>query len=493
MRRPRDSLAVAGVFAFGIAALLVNLDQPLVRNSLVYARAAEHVLANGGNPLPVVADSLLSYDKPMGFAWSSAPLVAAFGTHLGLMLASALGVLALLAATAQLLRTVRPGPEHETLRARALLFGTLSPLVVYQTWSAHPDALEAALQLAALTQALRLVNEPDVAPRRRALWLFLLLEGGVLLKNYGLVMLVVLPLVLGLLAVRTWRTGGRVAITGMVLAWLTVAGLAALAFADLNPLARVAGEGGGAGQYGRGELLASASGCLVALALALGLSVQVALPFTVRGLTRVNGAWALLGFAAIHTAGLLPFANAYYNLRYFLPVLPIAGLLAAAGLDRAPRALQHAATITFVAFAVATITVFNFAPAYEVVQPSLPAWRWRGDTMPSLWDNLRLPLHLEQRRWLADLAAATPPGATVFLVDFTYYRDAQHGVYERAGKIRSDLTTRYVTRRGLQANAREATEREFWVCFGHSPDEALLERFGEVTEPRPGIFRVRRA
>ncbi|MBK8098203.1 MAG: hypothetical protein IPK26_13915 [Planctomycetes bacterium] len=132
------------VIALGILAILVNLDQPLVRNSLVYARVAEHLLAHGCNPLPVIADSRLSYDKPIGFSWSAAPLVAWYGTHIGLMLASAIGVIAMVAAALQLLRTVLPDPEQAPLRARALLFGTLSPMVVYQTWSAHPDALETA-------------------------------------------------------------------------------------------------------------------------------------------------------------------------------------------------------------------------------------------------------------------------------------------------------------------------------------------------------------
>ena len=215
MRRwPGDVVVAAAVIAMSVLALSINLDQPLVRNSLVYARAAEHVLAHDGNPLPVVADSRLSYDKPIGFSWLAAPLVAGLGTHIGLMLASALGVVALVAAAFQLLRTVLPGPEQTPTRARALLFGTLSPLVIYQTWSAHPDALEAALQLVAMTQAWRLVNEPHVAPRRRALWLFLALEAGVLCKNYGLVMLAVLPLVFGARAIRTWHAGGRAAILG---------------------------------------------------------------------------------------------------------------------------------------------------------------------------------------------------------------------------------------------------------------------------------------
>jgi hypothetical protein len=38
---------------------------PLVRNSLVYASACRHVIEHGFDPRPVVADSHLSYDKPI--------------------------------------------------------------------------------------------------------------------------------------------------------------------------------------------------------------------------------------------------------------------------------------------------------------------------------------------------------------------------------------------------------------------------------------------
>lgn len=487
MRVPRDTVTACLVLAVCLAALAFEHDQPLVRNSLVYARTAEHIIAHGFDPLPIVADSRLSYDKPIAFAWTAAPLVRWFGNHLGLMLASALGVMALLAATLHLVRTMAPGAANERLRARAVLFGSLSPLVVYQTWSAHPDAIEAALQLVAFTLAWRLANEPSRAPWRNAVLLFAALEAGVLFKNYGLVMLAVLPLALGRRFVRAAREGGRSAVLGAACAWLAVALLALLAWFELHPLHRLVGEGGGAEQYGRGALLDSATGTGLALLLALGLCVQTALPFAARCRPGTHQLWPLLGFAAVHTAGLMPFPHAYYNQRYFLPVLPIVGVCAAFGLERSSPRTARSVTAAFVAIALATIALFHIEPLHAAAQPWLPEWRLRGERMPGMLDNLRLPQHTERREWLQRLNTAAPPGSIVYLIDFDYYGDAQHGVYERAGQIRRDIITRYVARRALQP-----TEPTFFACFGRQPDRAGLAKFGEVDEPQPGVFRVRR-
>jgi hypothetical protein len=100
-------------------------------------------------------------------------------------------------------------------------------------------------------------------------------------------------------------------------------------------------------------------------------------------------------------------------------------------------------------------------------------------------DNLRMPLHREQRGWLDGFNAALPSGAVVYMLGFGYYVDAQHGVYERAGLIRGDVTTVYASRRGLQPK-----EAEFFVCFGGRPDVAWLQSLGGVETLRPDLFEV---
>ena len=128
----------------GAAVVLANRRLPLVRNSLVYASASQHVIEHGYDPRPVVADSKLSYDKPILYAWVSAPLVRHLGSHDGLRITSFLGTVAYLVALLYFARTFRgllPAQGESAL----LWLATAGPCVFYQFWSAHPDGWFAAL------------------------------------------------------------------------------------------------------------------------------------------------------------------------------------------------------------------------------------------------------------------------------------------------------------------------------------------------------------
>jgi len=484
MKWGKDARVALALGLLGLLALWLNRGEPLVRNGLVYARVAERVVEHGYDPRPIVADSALSYDKPIAFAWLGAPLVSAWGTHVGLMLLSAASTLLYLGMVWRFLVALSPGAENERLRARALLFAALGPLTVYQFWSAHPDALFAALTLAALTQMLELARAPERAPVRRVLLLALTIECSALLKNYGLILLAALPLAYG---TRLWRARARSrrARVALACAWLALGGSVLLAYLELHPVHRLVGEGGGFAQYGSGELGASARGVLLQCGLALLVQLQLVLPAAFAARLRQHEGWPLLVFAAVYVGGLLPFPNGYYNMRYFLPLFPLVGWMAALGLERAGEGLARGATAAFAALGLASAAAFNVEALFTRLAPALPAWKIRGERMPGLLDNLRMGLHLEQRAWLEHVNANLEPGAEVLMLGFRYYGDAQQGVYERAGLIRADVLTHYVEPEALAPSAGP-----FYVCFGGRPDARLLEGFGRVTDLGQGLFRV---
>ena len=95
-------------------------------------------------------------------------------------------------------------------------------------------------------------------------------------------------------------------------------------------------------------------------------------------------------------------------------------------------------------------------------------------------------MHLKQKAWIDNLNEHVPAGDLVYMLDVNYYGDAQQGVFERAGAIRSDVQTRYSPSRGF-------TPEEQRFCVQGTPRHAeLLAHLGTVTDLGLGLFRVER-
>jgi hypothetical protein len=127
---------------------------------------------------------------------------------------------------------------------------------------------------------------------------------------------------------------------------------------------------------------------------------------------------------------------------------------------------------------------------FDRVRPRLPDTRvtWLANGPPlALLDNLRMEQHRDQAAWLRTVDRHVEPGAVLYLLDVNYYRDAQQHVFERDGFIRSDIATRYVSRRDFRPE--EAT---FYVYSFAAPPPPL-EKFGRVTPLGNRVFRVESA
>ena len=486
----RAGVHVGILFALTIAWFAIGRGQPLVRNGLVYARAAWNVAAAGYDPRPVVADSRLSYDKPVGFAWMAAPLVARLGAHDGLRVASLLGALAYVAAVAYFASVLLPGVERSRARAALLGLASFGPLVAYQAWSAHPDAWFAALFVVAVALTHRLATGDDAGVPRRALLLALVLLAAFLLKNYALILLPSCALYLTFHLGGAARAGRRVR---RLVAWsggalLLVAAFALAARLGRNPLSRMEGEGGGADQYAFAKIGSIWWKTLAQLGIALALQFHVTLFAALRRTSFARDVLLpALCFGGVYVAGLTPFPTAFYNMRYFQPLFPLAALAVVRGAEAWPAAARRLAVALFLLVNAATTLVWNVPPLFDRVRPHLPDTRvrWLENGPPlALLDNLRMEQHRDQAAWLATLNENAERGARVYLLDVDYYRDAQRTVFERDGFLRPDLRTAYAGRRELRPE--EAT---FYVwSYGAPPPP--LERYGRVTPLGNRVFRV---
>jgi hypothetical protein len=490
MRASSSSLVLlASLALFGTATVLVNRKLPLVRNSLVYARACEHVIEHGYDPRPVVADSQLSYDKPILYSWLSAPVVAKLGSHDGLRLTSWLGTIAYLASVLVLARAFRSRLPQG--RESALLWlSALGPCVFYQFWSAHPDTWFAALAILCWAITQQIVSEPGVHVVRRMVLLGAVIYVAVLLKNYGLILGISCPLYLlwHLRALRSAPGGLRRVLVSGVAVFGVLGVLVLLARFGHNPFSRLEGEGGGVGQYGTGSYWLSAKGTLLQLGLALLLQFQVALLFLFR-----RRAWGramiapLVCFGLVDVTGLTAFPTTFYNMRYFVPLFPLLAIALVRGAGACSSRVRNTIAIVHGVIGVALIVIFNVEPAHRLAEPAIPRLEvtWIGPRL-SLFDNLRMPLHREQAALLDHINREVAAGSILYMMDVVYYGDAQHGVYEKAGFLRPDIATRYVSRRGF---APEETTFYVWSFLGRPPD---LTAFGEVEDLGRSLYRVQR-
>lgn len=475
-----------------MAALAWNArEQPLVRNGLVYARAAWNVAETGFDPRPVVADSRRSYDKPIGFAWLAAPLVARFGAHDGLRLASFAGAIAWLLAIAGFARAFLPRSAPPWSATALVWLAGFGPLLAYQSWSAHPDGWFAALVVIAMTLTQRMATGSDAGVPLRALALGAVIVIAFLLKNYALVLVPSCALHLALQARSIVREGRslrlRVAWCGAALA--AAGGFVVAARFGWNPLARMEGEGGGADQYAFAEIGSIGWKTLAQLGLALALQFNVALlAWTKRAAWSREAVLAGAAYGLPYVIGLLPFPTAFYNMRYFLPLFPLAALLAVNGAATWRPRPRLAAGIAFLALNGALTLLFNVPALFDRARPLLPdtkvAWLAGGPPL-ALLDNLRMEQHRDQAAWLATIDREVEPGGTLYLLDVGYYRDAQHHVFERDRFIRDDIATRYASRRDWQPS-----ERRFWVWSYGAPPLEALQALGTVTPLGQRLFRI---
>lgn len=439
-----SSIAVGGAFS------ILNAKLPISRNALCYAKTALGIIQHHYNAVPIAHDFGWTSGKPILFPWFSAPFVRALGLNVGMVAASFVGTALFIWAMALTIQRliIRTGLDP-SIGPLALVLSAGNPLVLYQFWSAYPDALVAALVLTAMLLTDTIAAEPQHDTRWHIVALGAVIDIAIHAKLYGAILGLTCPIYLFMhgraLVTRSTHRASKLAVFAVVFGALALTLL--LAKLDMNPLLDLAPEepmAGGYAQYVRG-LLNPSSGLLSAsldmMRFALLINFHVALLFL---LTR--GSWrswrpAPTVFIAIYMLGLITFGGTSYNMRYFLPAFPFVGLALAAGAMTVPRVLRAVALPLHAAAAATLVLNFNVESAQFALQPVMARVLPAKTGMFGVLDNLRLAKQLQMRQEIEAINASVPPGDTLYWVS-NYYKTATHGVAEHLG-MKSSMDVRY--------------------------------------------------
>ena len=482
-----------GFLTAGALFTAVNLQWPILRNALCYAKAALGIVAHHFNLLAIAHDHAWTSGKPILFAAVAAPFVSVFGANIGTVLASAVGTALFLGlVTLALPRLNRRGGLDPQLAPLELVLVAFNPLVIYQFWSAYPDSLFAGLVVLAFILTDLIATEPERDTRVHILGLGATIYLAIHIKLYGAVLGVACPVYLAMharqLLARSTHRGSKLIVLAVV--FVALAGVLLTAKWNLNPLLELTDEGG-LGDYvsSIADVRTRAVQDAVSMfAFALLLIFQAALLFLVTRAAWRAWAAAPAVFVAIYLLGLLTFSGTIYNMRYFLPALPFLVLPLAAGAQSVRPITRHVILAAYGAIGAVLVLSFNWAPAEQLLDPLLSQATAQDRSLRFWLDNLRLPAQIKARKRLDVINAQVPLGGTLYWAS-DYYGTATHGLAEPLG-IKPGLAIRYVMR---ASDIPRSTEPVFVMQFGsNGPVDPLREAppWATVTRLGEGTFRL---
>jgi len=464
-------------FIVGGAFFLLNAKLPISRNALCYAKAAIGIIQHRYNAVPIAHDFGWTSGKPILFPWFSTPFVRTLGVNVGMVAASFVGTalfIWVMSLTVQ--RLIARAGLDPSLAPLALVLSAGNPLVLYQFWSAYPDALVAALVLTAMLLTDTIAAEPERDTRWHIVALGAVIYLAIHAKLYGAILGLTCPIYLFMhgkaLVTRSMHRASKLAVFAVVFGALALTLL--LAKLNMNPILDLAPEepmAGGYSEYVRG-LFNPSSGLLYAsldmMRVALWLNFHMALLFL---LTR--NAWqswrpAPTVFIAIYMLGLITFGGTSYNMRYFLPAFPFVGLALEAGAMTVPRVLRNIVLMLYGLVAVTLVLNFNVESAQYALRPVMAHVLPAKTGMFGVLDNLRLPKQLQFRQEMEAINASVPPGETLYWVS-NYYKTATHGVAEHLG-MKSGMEVRYT----LSADQIPPSRNPVFVA-GYTADGPMIK------------------
>lgn len=433
----RRTFAVAlCIVLLGGAFTAMNANLPILRNSLVYARAVENLELHHLAVWQVCSDPVQVHAQGCGFSVLAVPFARLAGLNAGLKLASWMTTAFLIAAMIAFFRRFNGafGLREEDIPLE-LVVTCFNPLMMTQFWSAHSDPAFAALFLVSFVLLDRLLKDDELNESWTAVAYTLSVMLAVFVRPAGLILYPLQALyvfchrreVFALAGRRPGRFRLLVASAAVLAVWVVLGKL------GHNPLVNI----------NKGEFhvpvpyLSSVGGLVALLAICFGVLLLVAAPYL--SVDRESAPLLLMLAAYVHV--FMVFHGSSYNMRYYLPVFPLIALFVVRALRAVPaRRLVAASLVVFAVTNGATIVAYDSVAANRLFARVAPK-KLNGGQL-GYFDNLRLSAQVRMKEALDRLDAELPPGATLNYVT-AYYEGAADGIYQASGLLRPDLRIRY--------------------------------------------------
>lgn len=454
-------LVVVAYLVLGFISLAANRDQPIVRNSVLYARIADACIDGDA---AFFAESG-AYRKALGFPLLSKPFVAKWGANIGLKGSSYIWtscwILSVFYLFSRFSKRGMWDGSANLVTGSALLIFLLNPLVYYQFISGYPDSLDALSFLWAVIFLDRFLSEHGKwydglcfsAATLLAIWV----------KQHGFVILAILPVFLlsrKSLVKTLWKEKPKTMYVG-ILSLALLFGILSAAQLGKIPGFNITSS---AEEYGGGDS-GIAFNMFLGTKMALGyafLSLSVLAPLLIhwpQWRTRKEWYWAVIVFVAT----LLPYYGSAYNPRYLLPISPFLAWIVANNLTRLPRAAIQVLVPTFVMLNGFTTTYYNSRAVFERAAPVLQ--------LP-LPENLRL--NNGQRRAddvLAEIRKQEKGGLKTLYFVSHYYGDGMWYVWQNEGLISPAIAVTYFKSLEWDAMKSDAIRRGIRRALVYAPSE----------------------
>lgn len=418
-------IAVCGL---GLCVTIINLDLPLLRNSLLYHEIYENLRANDFALWQVCHDPSLVFNKPCGFPALVAPIAYFLGLNSAMKLLSFAGAaIFIVAAMAAFRRFSGRLTTDASLLPVEVLVLAFNPLVMYQFWSAYPDALFAAAAVYTLVLLDRMVAG-DSKPFDPAVYGTLLI--GSMLIKHGTAALIPLH-ALYVFASRPLQRRRNWLLVFVPL--LIALGFLAAGQFGMNPLLNL--------EENRGQLTTKIDywGNVGGVAVFLGSTLGLASVLLARAHFR-RADLPLMLFAIGYVHLFTVYHGSQYNPRYYLPILPILVMFVCRSWSRLSVRWRSVIALTWVSMSAAGVIIFNERHVYALMEKHISLFR---ETDFGPLDCLRMGQHLRVSRAIDEINRFVPPGGELVFVS-SYYGEGGRGVYQRDGLIRSDIRVLHV-------------------------------------------------